>query len=150
MLKFFHSLFQEYDSEKPQTNNNEDLAVAVCTLLLEAAHSDMTFSNDEEDHIAKLMKNHFSLDEKNYTKIKEQATRAQKESVGLYGFTKVVRKQYSHEERRKVLTMLWEIVLTDNKIDPYEEQLMRNIYDIIGLEHQDYIETKLKAMNTKK
>jgi len=55
----------------------------------------------------------------------------------------------TYEQKLKVIEHLWDVALADNKIDKYEEHMVRKIADLIFVEHKDFINAKLKARDNK-
>ena len=148
MLKYLRTLIQERHKPPEAHTDPKNIAASVCGLLYEAAKADMELGEKEKERIDQIMMDHFKLQPEEYRDIKNQAANSKSESTEVYRLTKNIRKDYTIEERRDVLKLLWQVVLTDDVIHPYEEQLMRTIYHVIGLEHSDFVETKLIAMQT--
>ena len=53
----------------------------------------------------------------------------------------------NHEERIKVVEMLWRVVLADGNIDDYESNLMRKISSLLHVSSFETAEAKKRAMN---
>jgi len=66
-------------------------------------------------------------------------------ALDLHQFTSVVVKGFSTEERIGILVELWAVALADGFVDPYEEQLIRRMADLMGLHHSQFIAAKVAA-----
>ncbi|MFW7380660.1 MAG: TerB family tellurite resistance protein [Oligoflexus sp.] len=147
MIDFLKSIFSGQDVDDGA--EHEELQVAVCAVLLEVAHSNDHVTSEEEQRIDHLIEKYFHLTDADLNELKKKATAARENSVDLYYFTKTIRQNYSIEEREKVLDMMWKVVYADGEIDKYEESICRRLTDLIGLEHQHYMKSKLKIAKMK-
>ena len=137
-------------SDNKKIDNEKKIQIATCALFLEVANSDDDFADVEKELIKETMQKEFNLDEKTVTELMELSQRQTKESVSLYEFTDIINKNFSTNEKLKVVKNLWRLVYADGKLDKYEEYFMRIISKNLHLEHSDMIATKLEAKNDMK
>ena len=71
------------------------------------------------------------------------------ESVGSYEFTTLINNQLSYEEKTQIIQTLWQISNSDQHIDQWEEHAIRKIADLLYIDHQDFIDTKIKTKQEK-
>ncbi len=149
MLSKIKDFFQEnmtveekVDSESRSSNK---VAIATCALLLEMAHSDDEFSEVEENEITKIMQSEFDLSEIKVDEIIELSNEERKESLDLWQFTNLINKNFSKEEKIKVIEYIWRIVYADDKVDKYEEYLVRRLSYLLNVDHKDMIDAKLRV-----
>ncbi len=137
------------NTEGPGPSRKEDtgqrLKVAVCALLLEVAYSDDEFSDDEKSRLAGMIKTGFGLTGEEADELITIALEERKRSVDLWHFTKLINENYSLEEKRNLMEMLWEIVYADSVLDKHEDYLMHMLTKLLKLEHREMIAAKLKA-----
>jgi uncharacterized tellurite resistance protein B-like protein len=57
----------------------------------------------------------------------------------------MIKNNFEHGDKIKILEMLWALVYADGYMDKYEEALMRKITALLGLAHGEMVEAKLKA-----
>jgi len=69
------------------------------------------------------------------------------EKVEIFSDIKVILDTMDHEERIKVVEMLWGVVLADENIDDYEANLMRKISSLLHVSSFETAEAKKRAMN---
>lgn len=150
MLNFIKSLLDDSIKQNREEDKKLSLATPVYALLIEVAKSDQDFSEDEKKHIDTMCTRYFKLSPAELVDVEASAKRELEQAVDLYHLTKDIRQNFSVEERTEILEMIWTIVYTDGKIDPYEEQLTRRLCDLIGLQHQHYMQAKKSASQKEK
>ena len=145
MINFIKSLLDASLTQEPNQDKKLSLATSVYALLIEVAKSDQDFSDSEKEHIDTMCARYFGLSEEEVLEVETAAKRELEQAIDLYHLTKDIRQNFTVEERTEILEMIWAIVYTDGKIDPYEEQLTRRLCDLIGLQHQHYMQAKKSA-----
>jgi uncharacterized tellurite resistance protein B-like protein len=149
MLSKIKDFFQENMAVEEKVANesqsNEKVAVATCALLLEMAHSDDEFSEIEKNEIKKIMHSEFELSENKVDEIIELSNEERKESLDLWQFTNLINENFSKEEKIKVIEYIWQVVYADNKVDQYEEYLVRKLSYLLNIDHKDMIDAKLRV-----
>lgn len=143
MLSFIRSLLSTPNLDEHE--QKKEIITSVYALLVEVARSDRDFSAEEKTQIDLMCMRYFKLTQTELIEIELHAKTQLEQSVDLYQLTKNLRKSFSVEERTEILEMIWAIVFTDGRIDPYEEQLVRKLCDLIGLQHQHYMQAKHAA-----
>ena len=140
-----------FDKVKQENNSEveiiEEEIYAVLSLLIEACKVDGIVSDDEIEKITGLLINKFHL-EPSKTKnaiifVLEKAN----EKVEIFSDIKVILDTMDHEERIKVVEMLWGVVLADGNIDDYESNLMRKISSLLHVSSFETAEAKKRALN---
>jgi len=67
-------------------------------------------------------------------------------SVQLYAITSAIRLGLSYEDRVELMECLWHVAYADGEADPFEDQLMRRIGELIYVTDRDRGETRKKAI----
>ena len=126
MLK---NLFTKKEVIKKTTSTKIDVALR---LMFEIAISDGTLDESE----LKLIKKRADLiakeDEKTSIIVRKIIDET-KDSVSLYPTIKKINESYTFEDKVELLTILWELVAADSRIDPYEENLYFKIAELIKI-----------------
>ena len=65
--------------------------------------------------------------------------------TSYFAFTSLINKAYSQEEKVKLIELMWQVALSDGRLDKYEEYLIRQVAELCYVSHQDYIKTKMAA-----
>lgn len=115
-----------------QTENRR-LQIAACALLLEIAHADDEFSEDERQHIDNVVVRHFDLDPAEARGVMAVAEEARRESVDLHQFTALVSRHYDEGQRLVLAELLWRVVYADGKLTDREAILARKLGYLLEL-----------------
>lgn len=119
--------------------DDNDHRVAVAALLVHAAAIDGSFSKPERDRLGALLRRHFDLEAAEAASLIEQATAAEREAVDLYRFTRVLIHALDENQRLRLIEMMWEIALSDGKINEYESNLAWRVADLLGVPSHERI-----------
>ena len=148
MFQNFKNLF---DKVKQENNSEveiiEEEIYAVLSLLIEACKIDGTISDDEIEKITNLLINKFHLESTKAINALNFVLEKANEKVEIFSDIKVILDTMDHEERIKVVEMLWGVVLADGKIDDYESNLMRKISSLLHVSSFETAEAKKRAIN---
>ena len=118
-------------SSPGQNHPDEALRLATASLLVEAALMDGTVETAELDVIKTLLAEHFELSSEEVTELVLAGEAATADSAQLYGFTRVIKDNFNHAERVRMIEMLWEVAYTDGRLHHLETNLVRRIAGLI-------------------
>lgn len=149
MLSKIKDFFQEniaIEEQISDSHENEDkVVIATCALLLEMANADEEFSDIEESEIKKIMQSEFNLSDSKVDGIISLSNEERKESLDLWQFTNLINENYSKDQKIQVIELFWRVIYADNKVDKYEEYLVRKLSYLLNIDHKDMIEAKLNV-----
>ena len=124
---------------------NKEQLIGISALLIHAAKIDENYTNKEKIIITTFIKSHLqknnSIDE-----IFEEAENLEKNSNQLLSFTNLI-KENSLDLKTKIIKELWRIILSDNKSDSYESNLIRRICGLIYFPDTLSGEIKMQLQN---
>lgn len=144
MIKAFEKLFDTLVSTEPdRALSQQEINLAVAALLVEVATIDSRFDDSEWQQLQQLLMEYCGLDPDEALDIAKQAKASSADATSLYEFTQAINRHSSHEEKRQLVTGLWQIAYADGNLDKYEEHIIRRIADLIHLSHSDFIQTKI-------
>ena len=136
-------------SKKNIEKENIDL-IKMIALLIHAAKIDENYSKQERKLIYKFVE--ICLEnkdnQKEIDKIINKAEEYEKKSNQILEFTQEVKKM-DLKTKRLVLEFLWKIILSDEKSDVYESNLMRRICGLLYLPDKLSGEIKLDILKGK-
>jgi uncharacterized tellurite resistance protein B-like protein len=121
----------------------ERIPLAAAVLLLEVAHSDGLFLNEEAQLIGQLLQKHFHVSADALADLLTLAEETRQNTYDLHQFTRELNKAFSQPEKEQIIRAVWQLVYADGRLDRFEEALMRQIGSLIGLSHRQLIEAKL-------
>ena len=129
-------------------NISEEKIISVVALLIHAAKIDDNYKDDEKTLIRHFIEKNFS-DEKDIDKIFVSAEKLENDSNQILSFTNTLKKE-NEDFKSKIVEELWNIIISDDKIDQYENNLMRRICGLIYFPDRLCGELKLKILNERK
>ena len=142
--KFFKS--NENSNSDSSAANQDELAYA--SLLMEVIKSDDHFDQREHDELLNILGTKLSIEQKALDELSELAEKKSDESTSLYEFTREINDNYQYEEKVQLIEDLWRIAYSDERIDKYEDYVIRKVADLIYVTHRDFIKSKLKIKNS--
>ena len=141
--KFFEENLKPGSAESDDSGQRIELTTAA--LLFELMKTDSHIDERETRAVADALQSTFGLSGNNLQQIISLAEEESHEATSLYQFTSLVNESYSYEQRVQLLENLWRVAFADNRIDRYEEHMIRKVADLIYVNHSDFIRTKLKV-----
>jgi len=127
-------------------NLDQKNLTGIAALLVHAAKIDEQYSEDEK----KIIKDFIQVYSKknNAKEILVEAEQIENNSNQLLNFTNIVKKN-TNEIKSSIIEQLWKIIISDNKVDQYESNLMRRICGLIYFSDKMCAEIKMKLLNNK-
>ena len=135
MLDAIKSFFgATMEPESPEQEVTEpDVRLAACALLIEIAHADDEFTEDESQHLLSAVRRQYGLDAGEAEKLLELAERARVDAVDLWQFTKLIKQTYSLGQKMVLVEVMWGLVYSDGELSSHEESLMRRVCHLLDL-----------------
>ena len=124
----------------------EEIHVAAAALMVEAARLDGDFDDKERVRIGDILKRRFEMDDHSVAEILELATGAVDSVPELYGFTKTLRDNFTHDERVAMLELLWEVAYADGALHDYEASLLRQVTGLLYVTDQESGAARKRAL----
>ena len=113
------------------TADDEELKLASTALLLEAACMDGQVDDVEISTVTNLLSDHFELGADEARELVDAGREILANSVELYGFTRIIKDSFNHEDRVRMIEMLWKVVYADGNLHDFEANLVRRICGLI-------------------
>ena len=107
---------------------DQESITGIAALLVHAAKIDEQYSDQEKLLIKEFIKSY--LKDVNNDEILEKAEKIEQNSNQLLNFTNIIKKN-SIEVKSDIIEHLWKVLISDNKVDQYESNLMRRICGLI-------------------
>jgi len=122
-----------------------DVSLAVAALMIEVMRMDGHLHDAERNAMVIALEKRFGLSGAEIHTLIEQATVQVDKALDMHQFTSSVVKGFSTAQRVEILTELWAVAMADGTVDPYEEQVIRRMADLLGIHHTQFIQAKLAA-----
>ncbi len=132
--------------ELAEIKDLDQIEYAAAALLIEVAAVDKKFELDERAKILEYVKEKFSLEDNVAQKLISKAEAEVEGAVQLYGVTKALRNGLDYKDRVELMECLWTIAYADGQADPFEDQLMRRIGELIYVTDRDRGEARKRAI----
>ena len=123
---------------------DQESITGIVALLVHAAKIDEQYSDQEKLLIKEFIKSY--LKDANNDEILEKAEKIEQNSNQLLNFTNIIKKN-SIEVKSDIIEHLWKVLISDNKVDQYESNLMRRICGLIYFPDIMSDEIKMKLLN---
>jgi len=148
MISRFTALFQGSSSAGSGANPDQpdaELHLAAAALLAEAALMDGHADEDEIRTISVLLMEQFGLSREEADELVAEGREAAEQSGQLYAFTRVITDRFSHDERVRMIEMLWEVTMADGVVDHFESNLIRRVAGLLYVPDRESGEARKRA-----
>jgi uncharacterized tellurite resistance protein B-like protein len=124
-------------------SNEKQLQVATAAVFIEMAKADGTFTVEERKSVIKGLKNQFNIDDEYVEELLLLSEEKVDESISIYEFSNIINDNFSNEDKFKLLKNLWRLIYTDERLDGYEDRLIKIIGGMLLMDHQQIINAKM-------
>jgi uncharacterized tellurite resistance protein B-like protein len=149
MLKRLASLFSERvqpevaaDSEAVREHA---LRVAAAALLFEVGRGDGEVKAEERTVMRAAIQSTLGLTASETEELLALAEAQSRSAVSLYEFTSLLDREFSPEQKKRVVELLWLVAFADGEKHAHEEHLVRQIANLLHVPHPDFIDAKIRA-----
>lgn len=135
------------DTPDAEKRRDHDVRLAAAVLLLELAHADDEFSQEERAHLASALRRHFALNDEAADDLLAEAEHARRGAADLWQFTRVIRESYSLGQKMVFAEVMWGLVHADGEFSQHEDWLLRKVANLLDLEPAYLSEARRRADN---
>ena len=146
MLKILKNFFESNASNSSGMNDDENLKL-LCGLMIEAANTDGSISNDEISKIKNVLINSFQKNSSTVDLYLNEAIINKENSKSLFFYTSKINKEYDIEKKTLLIEALWEIVLSDGNLHDYESSLIRRLSGLLYISDVESGNARKRALN---
>ena len=119
------------------SNAEGPIAAAAAALLVEMAVMDGAFDTNERETVVRLISERFDLNISDVADLVTDAEAAVSSSVELFSFTKILRDDFDHSDRIKMIEMLWEVAYADGILHDFEANLIRRATGLLHVSDRE-------------
>jgi uncharacterized tellurite resistance protein B-like protein len=140
-------LVEGVDADASRAGNlqEEELRLSAGALLVTAGTIDGNFDADEKRKVKALLQTRFDLEPKDVGQLFEDSEVRERDAVDLYRFTSVLCRQLDQDGRKRIVEMLWEVVMADGVVDEFESNLVWRVAELIGVGTRDRVILRKKV-----
>ncbi len=121
------------------------IARAAAILFVEVMYADHEVDAREAAAVQDALQACFNLDADAAQALLNEARQQVEQVTPLHEFTSLLHRNLGPEEKQSLLEQIWRIVMADERVDKYEEHLVRRIASLLHVSHSDFIRAKHKA-----
>ena len=121
-------------------NDKKNVEEAYIILMLEIARLDGKIDDSEFNKIKENYKQIYGDNNflENFNRLSSEA----KNESSLHPFIEIINASSDKDNKIQALKAIWEVVLADGIIDPYEESLFMQIGDLLKIKRSDLVKIK--------
>ena len=152
MINLIKNIFSNRKNNSDNENHANSLGVelAYAALLIEVVKSDYEIDERESKKVLAILNKKLNSNYDDLHQIMELAKNKSDEATSLYEFTRLINDEYVYEEKVEMIESMWNIAFSDQRLDKYEDYLIRKIAELTYVSHSDFIKSKLKAKERSK
>ncbi len=132
------------DGTDAGTMDSLSMNLAMASLLCEVANADHAKDPREEQAKVQLLTKLLEVDEQQAQHLLNEGELRSENAVSLYEFTNKLRA-LEQEARYELVEAMWQVAYADGVINPMEEAVIRQVAELIYLDHSEFIRAKLSA-----
>jgi len=148
LKSFFQNESENLDIDSQGTPTGRDLHIATAVLLIEMAGRDNSIDRTEAEAICQAIHDEFKLPDEEVVELVETALSARKQSGKIDSFVKSLNDHFSEGQRKKVLAMIWKVVLADGELAKSEERFALQMKNRLRLSDEAFEDVKRASKTT--
>lgn len=145
LKELFATLAAPLTATTPAADSAHRLRLATAVLMVEVMRADNDCSTQEREAAIAALRTRFALADDEVERLFELAEAASRDAPDLYGFTSLLNKGYSAEQKLRIVEQLWEVAFADGQLSHYENQLMLKLGDLLYIPRADFVGAKQRA-----
>jgi len=146
MLDSIRDFFDKHmaPSSAPEAGRHS-IEVATAALLVEVVRMDGDIEPAERDAVLRAVHASFGLSGPEADALIELAEDEARQAADLFQFTSLLNRNFSAEQKEKVVEHLWRVAFADQELSAWEQHLVRKVADLLYVPHGAYIAAKVRA-----
>jgi len=133
------------DPEETHVDEATSVEVATAVLLVEVAHADHDFSEQDRQVVRTELEKAFNLSKHQSLDVLNEAIDLHRHHISFHEIVRLLKDKVVPESRIVLLRALWRVALSDRVVHRYEESQIRKIADWLYVPHRDFIRAKLEV-----
>ena len=121
------------------------LQLACAALMIEVLYADYSVAQGELETLRKTLQDNFDLNQDEAQNLIQLAREERAEATDYYQFTSLINEFYTQQQKRELVTRLWQMAYADHTVHKFEEHLVRKLADLLHVPHSAFIKSKHAA-----
>lgn len=144
MMESLKKLFSAPEAEHHKPDEHQ-LAIAATALMVQLSQVDNEQDERELQAIIECAVKAHRLTREEAKEILDTALSQAEHATSLYEFTEQINEVLDQQAKQSLLENIWHVALADERIDKYEEHLIRRIADLLHLNHREFMQARHRA-----
>ena len=124
--------FAATDTAVPEEDTRERaIRMATAVLMTEVARADHEYDEYEFELLLDLITHSFQISPEDALELANRASETAEDYVSLHKFTQLLNKNLSERDKRRIVSLLWQVAYADGRLDRYEDSLVLKICDLL-------------------
>jgi len=148
MIVKIRQFFEQYIIVTESISEEElehQLQLACAALMIEVLYADYSVAQSELDILRNALQDNFDLNINEAQNLIQLAEEERAEATDYYQFTSLINEFYTQQQKRELVTRLWEMAYADHTVHKFEEHLVRRLADLLHVPHSAFIKSKHEA-----
>ncbi|MCE7027970.1 TerB family tellurite resistance protein [Jiella avicenniae] len=141
--EFFRSVAA--GEESGEDGREHQVRVASAALLFHIIEADGIVTDDERRRLIGVLGEEFGLSVAEAERLAGEGKRADQQSVDLYQFTSVLKRELGEDHRIRFVELLWEVTYADGEVHELEDNLIWRISELLGVSTRERMLMKREA-----
>ena len=148
MIVKIKQFFEQYIIVTESISEDElehQLQLACAALMIEVLYADYSVDEKELNTLRKTLQDNFDLNKEEAENLIQLAQQEATQATDYYQFTSLINEFYTQQQKRELVTRLWQMAYADHTVHMLEEHLVRRLADLLHVPHSAFIQSKHKA-----
>lgn len=147
MLRTLKDLFDSLaaPSAPSPAQDEHALQLACAVLLVEVMRADPHVQRAEREAVLAGLRRKFPLAPDELERLVELADAKARGANDFFAFTSTLNGRFSHEQKVRIVELMWQVAYADGAIDENENHLISKVAGLLHVTHGEYIAAKLHA-----
>ena len=148
MIVKIRRFFEQYIIVTESISEDElehQLQLACAALMIEVLYADYSVDQSEIETLHKALQENFDLNKDEAENLIQLAEEERAQATDYYQFTSLINEFYTQQQKRELVTRLWQMAYADHTVHKLEEHLVRRLADLLHVPHSAFMQSKHKA-----
>ena len=145
LLKSLFALPPSPSAEEKAAAHERAIRLAAGVLLFEIVRADGQVTEAERTVMRASLQGTFGLSAGESDELMGVAEHQSRTATSLYEFTSVIDGEFSNDQKKRIVELLWLVAFADGAKDASEEHMVRKIAGLLHVGHPDFIDARRRA-----
>lgn len=129
----------------PARGDPDDPRLAAAALMVHVMEADGVEDDAERSRVREVLTRAYGLTGRELDEFVAKAEEEVRQSVDLYAFTSVLKRNLDEQARIEFIGIMWEIVFADGEMSELEDNIVWRVAELIGVDRRDRVLMRQKA-----